>query len=167
MQAAAKTLLSAGDTSRDLYLFDTYEGMPPPTDKDVRQDGESAAELLATRPREDSVWAVATLDDVQQGFAAVPYPAEKLHFVKGLVEETVPAQAPERISLLRLDTDWYESTRHELEHLYPRLVSGGILIIDDYGQWEGSRAAVEEFLSESGERLLLLRLGPGRIAVKP
>ncbi len=167
MQAVARTLLAAGDASRNLFLFDTYEGMPPPSDRDVRHDGSAAADLLATLPRDSKVWAVATLEDVQQGFAAIPYPAEKVHFVKGLVEETVPVQAPDEISILRLDTDWYESTRHELEHLYPRLVSGGVLLIDDYGWWQGSREAVEEFLRETGARLLLLRMASGRIAVKP
>ena len=167
MQAVARTLLAADDTSRELYLFDTYEGMPPPSEKDVRHDGSAAADLLTTLPRNSKVWAVATLEDVQEGFAQIPYPAEKVHFVKGLVEETVPGEAPEQISILRLDTDWYESTRHELEHLYPRLVSGGVLLIDDYGWWQGSREAVEEFLRETGERLLLLRMASGRIAVKP
>ena len=167
MQAVARTLLSAGDTSRHLYLFDTYEGMPPPSEKDVRHDGSSAADLLTMLPRDSKVWAVATLEDVQEGFAQIPYPAEKVHFVKGLVEDTVPAEAPEQIAILRLDTDWYESTRHELEHLYPRLVSGGVLLIDDYGWWQGSREAVEEFLRKTGERLLLLRMASGRIAVKP
>jgi hypothetical protein len=99
--------------------------------------------------------------------AQVPYPPEKVHFIKGLVENTVPDNAPERISILRLDTDWYESTRHELEHLYPRLVSGGVLIIDDYGYWRGSTQAVDEFLEATRERLLLLRASTGRIAVKP
>ncbi|MFC7470447.1 TylF/MycF/NovP-related O-methyltransferase [Actinomadura keratinilytica] len=97
----------------------------------------------------------------------MPYPKERLHYVQGLVEKTVPAEAPEQISVLRLDTDWYASTRHELEHLYPRLVSGGVLLIDDYGYWQGSRRAVDEFLEATGERLLLLRMDEGRIAVKP
>ena len=66
-----------------------------------------------------------------------------------------------------MDTDWYESTRHELEHLYPRLVSGGVLLIDDYGHWAGSRKAVDEWLEQTGERLLLCRVGKGRVAVKP
>lgn len=167
IQAAARALNALGDTTRDLYLFDTFEGMPPPTDRDQRHDGVSAAELLSTRPRDSNVWAAATLDDVQEGFAAVPYPKERVRFVKGLVEETIPQQAPERISILRLDTDWYESTRHELEHLYPRLSSGGVLLIDDYGWWKGSREAVDEFLEVTGERLLLLRVASGRIAVKP
>ncbi|MGP4002406.1 TylF/MycF/NovP-related O-methyltransferase [Streptomyces sp. 8N706] len=167
MQAVAHTLLSAGDTSRDLYLFDTFEGMPPPTEKDRRRDGESAADLLARRSKDAPIWAIATLDDVREGFAQVPYPQERLHFVPGRVEDTIPDGAPEEISILRLDTDWYASTRHELEYLYPRLVSGGVLLIDDYGWWQGSREAVDEFLEKTGARLLLLRMDEGRIAVKP
>jgi hypothetical protein len=104
---------------------------------------------------------------VQEGFAKVPYPAEKVHFVKGLVEQTIPEAAPEQISILRLDTDWYESTRHELEHLYPRLSPGGVLLLDDYGFWKGARQAVDEFLEATGERLLLTRMASGRMAVKP
>ncbi|MFG3315392.1 TylF/MycF/NovP-related O-methyltransferase [Streptomyces albidoflavus] len=167
MQAAARTLLSLDAADRDLYLFDTFEGMPPPTEEDLRRDGRSAGELLAAQGKDRPIWAVASLDDVQAGFDQVPYPKERLHYVHGLVEKTVPAEAPEQISVLRLDTDWYASTRHELEHLYPRLVSGGVLLIDDYGYWQGSRRAVDEFLEATGERLLLLRMDEGRIAVKP
>ena len=168
MHAAAMTLAACGVTDRDLYLFDTYDGMPPPSDADVRlADGSSAEDLLATSPRDSKVWAVATLDDVRAAFASVPYPAEKVHFVKGLVEETVPVQAPGQISILRLDTDWYESTRHELDHLYPRLSPGGVLLIDDYGYWQGSRRAVDEYIERTGARLLLHRMSSGRVAVKP
>jgi O-methyltransferase len=167
MHAVARVLDAANDHTRDLYLFDTFEGMPPPTEKDRRLDGRSAADLLATHDRETTVWAHASLEDVKSGFETVPYPQERIHYVQGKVEDTVPASAPKRIALLRLDTDWYESTRHELEHLYPRLVSGGVLIIDDYGWWQGSHDATEEFLRETEERLLLVRAGTGRIAVKP
>jgi hypothetical protein len=167
MQACAKTLLSQGDTERGLYLFDTYEGMTPPTEEDLRRDGKSAEELLAAQGKDRPIWAVATLDDVKSGFQGVPYPADRLHFVQGRVEDTVPRQAPEQIAILRLDTDWYASTKHELDHLYDRLVPGGILLIDDYGYWQGSRQAVDEFLEKTGERLLLLRMDEGRIAVKP
>ena len=167
MHAVARTLAAAGDTSRDLHLFDTYAGMPPAGDRDVRHDGRPAAELLETLPRDSKTWAVASLEDVRAGFASVPYPAERVHFVEGRVEDTVPEHAPERIALLRLDTDWYESTRHELAHLYPRLESGGVLILDDYGWWKGARDAVDEWLAASGERLLLAPAGSGRIAVKP
>jgi hypothetical protein len=167
MQAVARTLDMAGDHSRELYLFDTFEGMPEPSDHDQRHDGRSAARLLATSDRSASVWAHASLEDVREGFAQVPYPAERVHFVQGPVEETVPDQAPEQIALLRLDTDWYESTKHELDHLYPRLVSGGVLILDDYGYWKGARKATDEWLERTGERLLLTRINTGRIAVKP
>ncbi|MFB7714693.1 TylF/MycF/NovP-related O-methyltransferase [Streptomyces sp. NPDC056105] len=167
MQACAKALLAQGDTERDLYLFDTYEGMTPPTEQDLRRDGKSAEDLLAAQGKDRPIWAVATLDDVKSGFRSVPYPEDRLHFVRGKVEDTVPRQAPERISILRLDTDWYASTKHELDHLYDRLVPGGVLLIDDYGYWQGSRQAVDEFLEKTGERLLLLRMDEGRIAVKP
>jgi O-methyltransferase len=168
MQAAARTLLGLGDTSRDLYLFDTFEGMTPPTVEDVRSEsGQSAEQLLRQSDRRDLVWCVADLADVKAGMAPIGYPDEKVHYVVGKVEETVPEQAPEEIAILRLDTDWYSSTRHELEHLYPRLASGGVLLIDDFGDWDGCRKAVEEFLAETGARLLLLRVDGGRAAVKP
>ncbi|HET7328293.1 MAG TPA: TylF/MycF/NovP-related O-methyltransferase [Nocardioidaceae bacterium] len=169
MQAVALTLLAAGVSDRDLHLFDTFEGMSAPTEKDRRRwgQGESAAELLAASDRDAKIWAFAPFDDVRAAMDETEYPAERIHYHQGLVEETVPELAPERISLLRLDTDWYESTRHELEHLYDRLVPGGVLIIDDYGGWEGSRLATEEFLAKTGAPLLLLPLKTGRIAVKP
>ncbi|MEU0953454.1 TylF/MycF/NovP-related O-methyltransferase [Streptomyces niveus] len=167
MQACARTLLALGETDRGLHLFDTFEGMPPPTAEDLRRDGKSAEDLLAAQGKDRPIWAVASLEDVQAGFANVPYPGERVHYVQGLVEDTLPQQAPEQISILRLDTDWYASTKHELEFLYPRLVSGGVLLIDDYGYWQGSRQAVDEFLEKTGERLLMLRMDEGRIAVKP
>jgi O-methyltransferase len=167
MQAVALTLSEQGATDRHLHLFDTFEGMPPPTEKDRRFDGRSAEQLLATNETDSSVWAIARLDEVQQAMREVDYPPALVHFHEGRVEDTIPAQAPEQISILRLDTDWYESTSHELEHLYDRLSPGGVLIIDDYGHWEGARLATEDFLEKTGEPLLLLPLSTGRIAVKP
>jgi hypothetical protein len=97
--------------------------------------------------------------------ASTGYPESHVTYVKGRVEDTLPANAPEQVSVLRLDTDWYESTRHELVHLYPRLSSGGVLIIDDYGYWAGARKAVDEYFSGS---LFLSRIDEtGRIAIKP
>jgi hypothetical protein len=166
MQAVALTLNQLGATDRHLHLFDTFEGMPAPTEKDSRR-GVSAQNLLDARDRHHKVWAVAGLEDVEEGMREVDYPMDRVHFHKGLVEDTVPAEAPDEIAILRLDTDWYASTRHELEHLYERLSPGGVLIIDDYGDWEGARLATEEFLASSGEALLMLPLAAGRIAVKP
>jgi hypothetical protein len=167
MQAIARTLAARGATDRELHLFDTFEGMPPPTAEDRRHDGAPAETLLAEKPRTAWVWAVASLEDVQAGMAATEYPAERIHYHQGRVEDTIPAQAPERIALLRLDTDWYSSTKHELEHLYDRVPSGGVILFDDYGYWEGAKQAVEEFIAARGLRLLLAPMGSGRIAVKP
>jgi O-methyltransferase len=167
VKAAALTLLARGVSDRELHLFDTFEGMPEPTEKDVRRDGKPATEVLASSSRSGVFWAIADLDDVRAGMAETGYPQDRIHFHPGRVEDTVPAQAPERIAILRLDTDWYESTRHELEHLYDRVPSGGVLLIDDYGFWQGARQAVDEFLERRGAPLLLLPMASGRIAVKP
>ena len=168
MQAAALTLLGCNDTERELHLFDTFEGMPPPSDVDVRlKDGQTAEELMRTSDKDAAIWAIAELDDVRRGMAETSYPSEKIFYHQGRVEETIPDQAPDRIALLRLDTDWYESTRHELDHLYDRLSPGGILIVDDYRYWEGSYRATREWLDETGEALFLVPLGPAGVAIKP
>jgi O-methyltransferase len=167
MHAVARTLTAAGDQSRDLYLYDTFEGMPPPTEDDVRWDGNRAADMLENKDRDSLVWAVASLEDVQDGFQGVPYPADRIHYVQGKVEDTVPEQLPQQISILRLDTDWYESTAHELKHMYERLAPGGVLMLDDYGHWAGAKKATDEFIERTGEPLLLLRMSNGRVAVKP
>jgi O-methyltransferase len=168
MQAAALTLLGCGDTERELHLFDTFEGMPPPSDADVRlKDGRAAKEIMEESERDTRIWAIAGLDDVKEGMAETGYPSEKIFYHQGRVEETIPDQAPDQIALLRLDTDWYESTRHELSHLYNRLSPGGILIIDDYLYWEGSRRATDEWLAGTGITMFLVPLDLGRIAVKP
>lgn len=170
MMAAALTLTECADTKRELYLFDTFEGMSVPTALDVSVDGQKASALLAS-PRStdpESPWCYAGIDDVRAAMRSTGYPAERIHYVQGRVEDTVPGNAPARIALLRLDTDWYESTRHELEHLYPLLSPGGVLIIDDYGHWAGCRKAVDEYFGAHGVRLLLNRVDyTGRIAIKP
>ncbi|WP_261575651.1 TylF/MycF family methyltransferase [Frankia gtarii] len=169
--AAARTLLQLGDTSRDLYLFDTFEGMSPPTDKDVAPDGQTAAGLLAhSDPAQaDSAWAIVSLDQVKANVARIGYPADKIHFIQGKVEDTIPQNVPDGIALLRLDTDWYESTKHEMEHLYPRATPSGVLIIDDYGWWKGAQQAVDEYVAANQVPILLNRLGPegGAIGVIP
>jgi hypothetical protein len=168
MMAAALTLLRLGISDRELYLYDTFAGMPPPSEADTTRSGERAADLLARGDESSHIWAIASLDDVREAVLSVGYPEERIHFVEGLVEATLPATAPQEIALLRLDTDWYRSTKHELEHLYPRLAPGGVLILDDYGHWQGARRAVNEYLAENGLALLLNRIdGTARIAVKP
>ncbi len=166
MQAAALTLMESGSSERQLHLFDTFEGMPPPSEYDS-SGGLSAEVLLSQASREDRIWAVASLEDVRAGMAETGYPTERIHYHVGQVEQTVPSEAPDQIAILRLDTDWYESTKHELEHLYDRLSPGGVLIIDDYGNWDGARKATDEWLEKTRAKLLLLPMHGGRIAVKP
>jgi len=168
MMAIARTLLESGAAERNLYLFDTFEGMPAPGDEDVSFDGKPAHQLLSEADKESNwVWAYSAVEEVKRNVLSTGYPAERISFIKGKVEETIPSKAPAKIALLRLDTDWYESTYHELVHLFPRLSSGGILIIDDYGHWKGARKAVDEYFSQQKLDLLLHRIDySGRMCVK-
>lgn len=167
MMAIALALMARGDTSRHLYLYDTFEGMSEPTAEDKSVDGVSAQAQLERTSRDANVWAVAGLDDVRANIASTGYPQERIHFVKGKVEDTIPATLPARIALLRLDTDWYESTRHELNHLYPLLSRHGVMVIDDYGHWQGARQAVDEYFAGSTEPVFLHRVDyTARLMVK-
>ncbi len=155
---------------RRLHCFDTFEGMTAPGPQDIRHDtGEAVASILARtrRSEESDVWAMAPLEVVRRNLAATGYPPELIAFHAGPVERTLPAAAPDAIALLRLDTDWYESTKHELVHLWPRLAAGGVLIIDDYGFFRGARQATDEYFREHDAPMLLNRIDQtGRIAVK-
>ncbi len=167
--AAALRLLQLNRADRALYLFDTFEGMTAPGEHDLSaSSGFSAATMIKHAPKSSHLRARAVIDEVEANMFSTGYAEALTHLVKGKVEETVPAQAPQRIAILRLDTDWYESTRHELIELYPRLVSGGILIIDDYGDWQGARRAVDEYFADPARRIFLNRIDrTGRIGVKP
>jgi len=169
MMAVARTLIRLKDTSRHLYLFDTFEGMSPSTEKDVDVSGESASAFLEANRKENPnfAWACASLEDVREAIYSTGYDVSRIHFIKGRVEDTIPENIPDSISLLRLDTDWYESTRHEMIHLYPQLSTHGVIIIDDYGHWKGARQAVDEYIKENKIRLLLNRIDyTGRIGIK-
>jgi len=167
--AAALALLDAGERSRTLHLFDTFDGMTAPRDEDKTLDGVSARTYLdEDRSRAGSVWAVAGYEEVLRNMASTGYPVEQIRLVKGPVEQTVPAECPvEPIALLRLDTDWYESTKHELTYLFPQVSVGGVVIIDDYGHWDGARKAVDEYFAETGLIYLMHRIDyTGRLLIK-
>lgn len=170
--AMLKTLSANSCDSRLIWLYDTFEGMSEPGQNDVDCYGQTADRLLEqsaeNRTAADSVWCEASLDDVRTNVSSCAYPQNHLNYIVGKVEQTIPASLPDKIALLRLDTDWFDSTWHELVHLYPRLVPGGILIIDDYGHWQGCREAVDQYLQQHAPNLLLCRIDyTGRIAVKP
>ncbi|MCI0376013.1 MAG: TylF/MycF family methyltransferase [Gemmataceae bacterium] len=161
MMAVAHTLLRLGVRDRQLWLFDTFAGMTEPTEADVSACGASAhAEFQSQRLH-------VSLDDVQKNLYATGYDRHSISFVAGKVEDTIPASAPRAIALLRLDTDWYESTKHELVHLFPLLVRGGVLILDDYGYWQGARKAADEYFRAQKTCILLNRIDfTARVAVK-
>lgn len=160
MAAAARTLVALKQFDRRLYLFDTFEGMPPPGAQDINFEGEAAEDLYGKRNGrgEGSDWCRANEEEVARVMSECGYDESKIQMVKGRVEETIPTHAPERIAILRLDTDWYESTLHELEHLFPRLSRGGVVIIDDYGHWRGARQAADEFFARQGTSVYLHRV---------
>ncbi len=169
IMAAARTLEGLGVFDRDLYLYDTFSGMTRPAEQDFglvdEPDPLPDFERLQTGA-DSSDWVRAGLGEVKRNVARVSYPAERFVFVPGKVEDTLPGRAPERISILRLDTDWYESTRHEMEHLFPRLSPGGVLIVDDYFNWAGNRRAVDEYLEREGIPLLLIKVARSAVGVK-
>jgi O-methyltransferase len=170
MLAAAKIMKQRNSLQRKLFLFDTYEGMNKPIEVDVSVMGTNAvAKFNSLKTSESSsAYCDATLDDVKQTMSLSDYPDCNIIYKKGMVENTLPCNEINRIALLRLDTDWYESTKHELVHLYDKVVSGGVLIIDDYGYWKGAKKAVDEFFQERGLRVFMGRIdATGRVAVKP
>lgn len=168
MMAVAYTLIDEKDTIRDLYLYDTFEGMVAPGQNDRSFDGRSAESQLAAASKGTERWCEASLNEVRANLRRTGYPAELIHYAQGPVEATLPAQSPPGpIALLRLDTDWYQSTLHELTHLFPLLQPGGILLIDDYGHWEGARKATDEYLATLPQAYLLHRIDyTGRMLVK-
>lgn len=161
--AAMLAFTDANDREREIYLYDTFSGMTAPTE----HDGDRASSEFQQKALADgtSDWCRAGLADVRKNLAICQYPEANIHCIQGKVEDTIPKVLPRAIAILRLDTDWYESTMHELKHLYPLLSPGGVCIIDDYGAWRGARKAVDEFLAD--KPLFLHRIDcTGRMFVK-
>lgn len=170
MMIVAKMLKEYGIENRKLYLYDTFEGMTEPSEEiDLSFEGKLAKDLLEIRSKtkEDEIWAYSPLEDVKNNLYSVGYRSDNIHFIYGKVEDTIPNTIPDKIALLRLDTDWYTSTYHELEYLFPILVKGGVLIIDDYGHWKGAQKATDEYIKKNNLKILLTRMDyTGRLGVK-
>lgn len=161
LMASAMRLQTVEGSERELVGFDTFSGMTDPTDVDVDHTGVAAQPRDAAVPIEKGT----TEPEVRETLRQTGYDLNRIRLIPGDVAETIPAEAPEKISVLRLDTDWYESTRHELEHLFPRLVPGGVVIIDDYGHFAGARKATDEYFAY--RRMLLHRIDyASRLGVK-
>lgn len=153
--------------NRDVWLFDTFEGLPAPDSEKDDPKAKARWGHAKHRPVDKSGkrehvdengqvrWNWGPLEAVQKNMDFVGYPKERIHYVKGKVEDTLidEASLPEKIAVLRLDTDWYKSTRVELDVLFPRLVPGGLIQIDDYCTWQGSRTATKEWLEQNANKL--------------
>lgn len=171
---AAKLTFENYGSDKKVWLFDTFAGMTAPTAKDrAAPTGDMATNQFEQAQRDDhNEWCYASLEDVRRNFERAGVRLDGVRFIKGDVAVTLgeAANVPAAISVLRLDTDWYESTQRELEILYPRLTKGGSLLIDDFGFWEGARKAVEEYFAglRPGDRPLLHYTDhSGRMGVKP
>lgn len=171
--AMVRTLQRLGVDDRDIYLYDTFEGMTEPGEADTSPFDPPARHTWDQTGEGSTPWAWAFdpsiygLESVRELLLGSGYPERRLHFVQGPVETTVPARVPASIAVLRLDTDWYASTLHELVHLYPLVSQGGVLIVDDVGHWDGARRAVDEYFSTSADPVLMTRTDySGRMSVK-
>ncbi len=165
----ALTLIALGETSRKIHLYDTFAGMTRPGEVDRRaRDGSETLSRWQHFQRDGhNEWAYAPLEEVRENLRSTGFPEDRLVFVEGEVETTLPARAPGEIALLRLDTDWYRSTYHELVQLYPLLAAGGVLVLDDYGSFEGAKKAVDQYFAENDIDAFLHRIdSTGRLAIK-
>ena len=167
----AKTLMQLNNLDKEIWLYDTFDGMTDPTNDDVEVEtnlrGMELLENVDKTTDRLNMWAYAPKDLVIENMNSTGFPRDKIKYIEGKVEETLLHDKPASIALLRLDTDWYESTKKELECLYPLLVSGGVLIIDDYGHFKGSKKAVDDYFSNIKEKPLLHRIDySGRMVIK-
>lgn len=146
---AAAVIWAAAGTQRELWLFDSFEGLPKPTEPDGARAFSKYEYKMKTagewcKGDQAKVWEVLLLmsrDDI-----------EKVKVVPGWIEETLPAanRATKPIAILHIDVDFYEPTKCALEFLYPLVAPGGLIIVDDYEAWQGCKKAVDEFIADNG-----------------
>lgn len=173
---ALKTLQHFGLHDRRIWLFDTFSGTTAPTSDDVELSGATAEYLLqSTSDQRDTapIWGFAALDEVRRNVLGTGYPADLVEFVEGDVAKSVLAASVGQVALLRLDTDFHDSTRAGLELLFPRVVENGVIMIDGFGRWFGARKAVNDYFDDlirSGQVRPMLHLlddQGGVLALKP
>jgi hypothetical protein len=171
---AAKLTFENYRSDKKVWLFDTFAGMTPPSDLDTTNfsSGATAERFKKNQsPVGYNNWCFAPLDEVKSNLERSGADLSGVRFVVGDVVTTLANREniPPKISVLRLDTDFYDSTKAELETLYPRLAVGGSLLIDDFGHWDGARRAVEEYFGALPPRdrpLFHLTDYTGRMGVK-
>lgn len=162
------------NTTRDIYMYDTFAGLTEPgefdytcekailysMDKNTVHD-EWAKRIIDT---DTNNWCYTPLEKVQSRLNSTGYPQEKLHYIVGDIMKTLldEKNIPEKIAILRLDTDWYESSKIEMEKLYDNVVVGGVIIFDDYYHWDGQRRATDDFFSQRGLVYDFVNIGNGK-----
>jgi O-methyltransferase len=166
LMAIIQTLIAVNNDSRKVIGFDTFEkGMTESSDLDISIYGSNGKEIVQDWEKNNEY---PTLEFVLKYLLSSGYPARNIKLIKGDIFETLEKEDLKEISLLRLDTDWYNTTKFELEYLYKKVSKGGIIIIDDYGYWKGARKAVDEFISQNNLPILLNRLDDtARLIIKP
>lgn len=142
---------------RDIYLYDTFTGLVEPSKYDYTCENSKLfkySQIDTYNYWKNQIidsninnWCYVPLDKVKNNLYETGYPMEKLHFIVGNTIETlkIKENIPDKIAILRLDTDWYESSKVELEQLYNNVVTGGLIIFDDYYHWDGQRRAVDDY----------------------
>ena len=167
----SKELIEQNDLNRKIWLYDTFDGMTQPTDADIEAEtgikGKALLSNVEKTTEKLNMWAYSPIEEVRKNMKETNYPVDNIKYIKGKVEDTLKSNIPNKIALLRLDTDWYESTKIELEVLYPLITKGGVLIIDDYGHFEGAKRAVDDYFQKINQQPLLNRIDyTGRLIIK-
>jgi O-methyltransferase len=159
MMLVAQTLQFFGDTSRGLWLYDTFEGHPKPAEDEVDLWGHRAIDDWQKEVKADGTtdWGRVGIEEVAANMAATGYPGP-VKLVKGMVEETARLPTADAFALVRLDTDWFPGAKISMETFWPRLSRGGVLVIDDYGHYMGQREAVDAYFARHGIAVKLNRV---------
>ena len=169
---AAKLLFEAYGSNKKVILMDTFAGMTEPTELDETTRHKTPAKMRFQKEQKESHngWCYASLEEVKENFTKASAGPVGVEYIVGDITETLLTTKglPSEISILRLDTDWYESTKFEMEVLYPLLSSGGVLIVDDYGHWNGARKAIDEYFDNNPAKRPLLQYTDytGRMGIK-
>jgi predicted O-methyltransferase YrrM len=159
----ALTLLQRGVRDRDIFLFDTFAGMTAPSNIDIDYKGHHALELMQGLLGHETAALVAarvSLDEVKTAMVRTDYDPQYVHYIVGDVRQTLQRTQTLEISLLRIDTDFYDSTLAELIQLYPRVSQNGLVIVDDYGHWHGARRAVDDYFTQYAPSMTLPMFWP-------
>jgi len=169
------TELMKNNETRDIYMYDTFAGLTKPTEYDYtsdsatffKMDNKSVLDTWNKLVIDNNTnnWCYAQLDEVKQRLNSTGYPEDKLHYIVGDVLETLKdsTNIPKKIAILRLDTDWYESSKIELEQMYNNVVVGGVIIFDDYYHWDGQRRATDDFFTSINVTYDIINLYNGHV----